>query len=584
MWGTPAMPRNGKCDTNDRLYFGDNLEILRSDSIPDRSVDLIYLDPPFNSNAQYNVLFKSPREDATSAQAGAFVDTWTWGDEAEFAYKLLMERGGGTAKFIDALRSALGNSDMMAYLVMMAARLDALHTKLKSTGTLYLHCDPTASHYLKIVLYGIFGADGFTNEIIWQRSTGKSLMTTRLPTNHDTLLMFGNESRTWNEEAMFQPYDLKNLPEKTAEKYALSDPDGRLYQLDNLINPNQDRPNLRYEFLGVTRVWRWTRDRMEKAYAEGLVVQPAPGRVPRFKRYLDEQRGLPLSDVWTDIPPLNSQARERIGYPTQKPLALLDRIIRLSSLEGQTVLDPFCGCGTTIEAAKKAHRNWIGIDIAIHAIKVIAAQIGDEAEGNYKLEGIPKDFESAKRLAESNKYQFQWWANYLFNPHALREQKKGADRGIDGDLFFPNGPGKPWGRMLTSVKGGENVGPAMVREFAGVLNAEKAEMGLFICLNKPTREMERAARDAGPSKTVHGEIPKLQIVAVEEFFKGKLPKLPPLGHLPSAAFSTAKRRMIGQHPAPDPTQPELPFSYIGGKAKKADVVHFNPRMVRAAAA
>lgn len=562
-----------------RLFFGDNLEILRGTSIPDRSVDLIYLDPPFNSQAQYNVLFRSPREDATSAQAGAFVDTWTWGDEAEFAYKLIMGRGGGTAKFIDALRSALGNSDMMAYLVMMAARLDALHAKLRPSGTLYLHCDPTASHYLKIVLDGIFGTDGFTNEIIWHRSMPKSLMARRLPTNHDTILMYGAESRIWNEDAMFQPYDLARLPEKTAEKYSHVDPGGRRYQLTSLINPNQDRPNLRYEFLGVTRVWRWTRERMEKAYADGLVVQPAPGRVPRFKRYLDTQRGMPLSDVWTDIPPLNSQANERVGYPTQKPLALLDRIIKLSSVEGQTVLDPFCGCGTTIEAAKNAGRNWIGIDIAIHATKVIAARIGDETEGNYKLEGIPKDFESAKKLAETNKYQFQWWANYLFNPHALREQKKGADRGIDGDLFFPNGPGRPWGRMLTSVKGGENVGPAMVREFAGVLNAEKAEMGLFICLNKPTRAMADAARDAGPAKTVHGEIPRLQIVAIEEFFEGKLPKLPPLEHLPSAAFSTAKRRMVGQHPAVDPDQPELPLSFVGGKGKRREGLHFNPRMV-----
>jgi site-specific DNA-methyltransferase (adenine-specific) len=568
-----------------KLFFGDNLEILRGTQIPDRGVDLVYLDPPFNSQAQYNVLFRSPRDD-TSAQAGAFMDTWSWGDEAEWAFDEVMKLGGGTARFIDALRAALGESDMMAYLVMMAVRLDALHKKLKVTGSLYLHCDSTASHYLKILLDGIFGAGGFTNEIIWQRSTGKSLMTKRLPTNHDTLLLYALDDRTWNDDAMFRPYDLNDIPEKTAEKYSHFSEDGRRYQLDNLINPNHDRPNLEYEFMGVTRVWRWTRERMEKARKEGFIVQTAPGRVPRYKRFLDEQRGLPLGDVWTDIAPLNSQARERIGYPTQKPLALLDRIIRLSSSEGQVVLDPFCGCGTTIEAAQRANRQWIGIDIAIHAVKVIEARLSEHfgTTLGYEVEGIPRDFESAVRLAEQNKYQFQWWANYLFNPHALREQKKGKDRGVDGELFFPNGPGCPWGRMLTSVKGGEIVGPAMVRDFAGVLQREKAEMGLFICLNRPTREMAREAAAAGVANTVHGDIPKLQIVAIKDWFDRKFPKLPPLEHLPSAAFSTTRRRPSVSARRADPAQPELPFSFIGGKAGKLDVVHLNPSMVRTGAA
>lgn len=276
---------------------------------------------------------------------------------------------------------------------------------------------------------------------------------------------------------------------------------------------------------------------------------------------------------------MNSQARERIGYPTQKPLALLERIIRASSNEGDVILDPFCGCGTTIEAAQRANRQWIGIDIAIHATKVIEARLQEHFHGRvkYRIEGIPKDYESAKRLAEHNKYQFQWWANYLFNPHALREQKKGADRGIDGELYFPNGPVRQWGRMLTSVKGGENIGPAMVREFAGVLRREKAEMGLFICLNRPTREMVREAAAAGIADTVHGDIPKLQIVSIEDWFAGKFPMLPPLEHLPSAAFATSRRRTPRANRRVDPQQPELPLSFVGGK--QDTVVHFNPRMV-----
>ena len=395
-------------------------------------------------------------------------------------------------------------------------------------------------------------------------------MTKRLPTNHDVLLVYGGDKRVWNNDEAFLPYDANNLPEKTAEKSCHVDADGRRYQLDNLINPNQDRPNLTYEFLGVTRVWRWTKDRMQRAYNEGLVVQSAQGRVPRLKRYLDQQRGLPLSDLWSDIPPLNSQARERLGYPTQKPLALLDRIIRLASLPGHTVLDPFCGCGTTVEAAQRAGRKWIGIDVAVHAIKVIEARLDEQFDGKakYKMEGMPRDFESAVKLAERDKYQFQWWANYLFNPHALREQKKGADRGVDGELFFPNGPGRPWGRMLTSVKGGDAVGPGMVRDFRGVLDREKAEVGLFICLRKPTREMTREASSSGFADTVHGDIPRLQIVSIEEWFAGKRPALPPLEHLPSAAIAQTVPRRAGS-PKVDSNQPGIATQFHWGQRRES---------------
>lgn len=562
-----------------RLYFGDNLTILR-EYIADESVDLVYLDPPFNSHAHYNVLFKSPLSDAASAQVEAFRDTWSWGLEAAYAYDEVMQGGGGVARFVQALRSALGDSDMMAYLVMMAVRLQALRHKLKPSGSLFLHCDPTASHYLKILLDGIMGPDGFRNEIIWQRSTTKGHATTRLPTNHDVILFYAGKEPTWNKDAVCIPYDPENLPEKTARKYCHTDADGRVFRLDNLINPNPNRPNLTYEFMGVTKVWRWTEDRMHKALEAGLVVQSAPGKVPQLKRYLDEQRGLPLSDVWTDINPLNSQARERLGYPTQKPVSLLRRIILAASNEGDVVLDPFCGCGTTIEAAASANRHWLGIDVAIHAIKVIEARMAERlAIENIQIEGIPRDFESAARLAERDKYQFQWWANYLFNPHALREQKKGPDQGIDGEMFFPNGPGRPWGRMLTSVKGGANIGPSMVRDFRGVLERESAEMGLFICLGQPTPAMLREAIAAGFAKTVHGQIPRLQIVSIQDYFDGKRPVTPPTAHLSTTSFQRALKRPATSSP-PDPTQPEFSFSFSGGKTE-ADVVHFNPGMVTA---
>lgn len=248
------------------------------------------------------------------------------------------------------------------------------------------------------------------------------------------------------------------------------------------------------------------------------------------------------------------------------------------------MLDPFCGCGTTIEAAEKLNRHWIGIDVAVHAIKVIEVRLSECSAGKakYQVEGMPRDFESALKLAERDKYQFQWWANYLFNPHAIREQKKGMDRGVDGELFFPNGPGRPWGRMLTSVKGGEQVAPSMIRDFGRVLDREDAELGLFICLHRPTREMAKEAATMGLADIVHGDIPRLQIVAIEDWFRGKMPLLPPLEHLPSAAFS-GRRRPIAKTKKADPDQPELPLSFTGGKGGKEVTRHFNLRMVRGVA-
>lgn len=563
------------------LYFGDNLDILR-EYIRGESVDLIYLDPPFNSKAQYNVLFKSPIDAAESAQAGAFRDMWVWGDEAETAFDELMKIGGGAARFIDALRSALGESDMMAYLAMMAVRLHEMKRVLKPAGSFYLHCDPTASHYLKILLDGIFGHENFRNEIVWKRTTTHSDSKTWSRVSDSILFYTMGKKFTWNT-----PYE-PHSDEYVAKKYRHDDGDGRLYMLDNMTSPNP-RPNMMYEWKGFPfpeKGWRYSPETMARLDAEGRIWCPTSedgtldaSRRPRLKRYLDEMKGGVMGNIWTDISPINSQAAERIGYPTQKPLALLNRIISASSKPGDIVLDPFCGCGTTIEAAERAGRQWIGIDVAIHAVKVIGVRLREHSPNiEYDVEGIPRDFESAVRLAERDKYQFQWWANYLFNPHALREQKRGADRGIDGELYFPNGPGRPWGRLLTSVKGGGNVGPAMVRDFRGVLERENAEAGLFICLNKPTRAMQTEAATAGRANTVHEGIPKLQIVSIEDWFQGKLPALPPLEHLPSAAFSTTRRRVKAKAPKVDAKQPELPLPITGGKGKGTER-HLNPAMV-----
>ncbi|MEH0195170.1 DNA methyltransferase [Caulobacter sp. CCNWLY153] len=580
-----------------RLYFGDNLDVLQY--VPDRSVDLVYLDPPFNSQAHYNVLFTSPREDVASAQVEAFRDTWAWGVEAELSYADIMRSGGSAAKIVDALRSAFGESDMMAYLVMMTARLIHLRAKLKPSGSLYLHCDPTASHYLKIIMDAIFGGSHFQNELIWKRTAAHGGAVRWGPV-HDTILFYTASSQyTWTRP--IQPLDQSYI----SNKYRFKDERGS-YRLVVLTGPGtrtgaSGRQWQGYDPTLAGRHWAVPKKALEVLAAEGVIVpendlldqldllydhgfirfpQKKNGGigVPEFKLYLPA--GQPVQDVITDIFPLNSQAKERIGYPTQKPVALLDRIIRASTNPGDVVLDPFCGCGTTIEAAENAGRQWIGIDIAVHAIKVIEGRLANREGGTprYELEGMPRDFASAMKLAERDKYQFQWWANYLFNPHALREQKKGADRGIDGELFFPNGPGRPWGRMLTSVKGG-HTGPNDVRAFARVLERERAQMGLFICLYKGTREMIKEAASVGLGEVVHGDMPRLQIVSIEEWFAGKRPLLPPLEHLPSVAFAGRRARAEPAAPA----QPELPFSFIGGREERGVVRHFNPRMVIGAA-
>jgi DNA modification methylase len=575
-------------DVTNALYFGDNIDILRSGHIPDESVDLIYLDPPFNSQAHYNLLFPTPPSEVT-AQAGAFKDSWSWGDDANLSYRDVMSHGGAVAKFIDALYSALGTSDMMAYLVMMAVRLQELRSKLKPTGCLYLHCDPTASHYLKVILDSVFGPERFMNEIVWKRTSAHSAAR-RWGDVHDTILYYSMGTEyVWNK--VVTPYT-----DEHKARFRNHDANGRVWSDSDLTGPGLRNGYSGAEWHGLNpgdkgNHWKVSHKTVagivgDKAASElntiekldilddnDLIHWPKSGGYPRFKRTLGD--GVPVQDIISDIFPVNSQAQERIGYPTQKPLSLLERIISVSTKPGDTVLDPFCGCGTTIEAAEKLGRQWIGIDIAIHAIKVIETRVRG---ASYKVEGIPRDFRSAVELAERDKYQFQWWANYLFNPHALREQKRGADQGVDGELFFPNGPGRTWGRMLTSVKGGVNIGSREIRDFRGAIEREKAEMGLFICLYSPTKAMLTEAASAGLANVVHGDIPRLQIVAIEEWFHGKFPRLPPLEHLPSAAFSTTKRRAASMATKTKPPEyPQLPLVFAGGK--ESSKLHLNRAMV-----
>ena len=336
------------------LYYGDNLPVLR-DYLADESVDLIYLDPPFNSNASYNVLFKEQSGERSAVQITAFEDTWHWGWESETADREVVQAGPEKlSRLLQAMREFLGRNDMMAYLVMMAQRMIELHRVLKPTGSIYLHCDPTASHYLKLLMDAGFGKENFRNEIIWKRSSAHS-DAKAMGRTHDIILLYAKDSASFSWNTQYQSYD----PEYVRTHYRHKTDDARLYRTDNLTATGLSGGGYEYEWNGVTRVWRAPPETMQRLHNEGRIRYTRNG-VAEYIRYLDEMPGVPLQDIWTDIPPVNPQARERLGYPTQKPEALLERIIRASSEEGDVVLDPFCGCGTAVAAAERLNRRWIG--------------------------------------------------------------------------------------------------------------------------------------------------------------------------------------------------------------------------------
>ena len=517
-----CAPATDAVAMSNRLYYADNLEALRA-HVADASVDLVYLDPPFNSNANYNILFRSPAGHAADSQIEAFEDTWHWNEAAEDAFEQVMQAGRPRAfELLRAMRLFLGENDMMAYLSMMAIRLIELHRVLKPTGSLYLHCDPTASHYLKLLLDGVFGPERFGNEIIWRRQNAKGLASTRFARDHDVILRYTKgESWTWNPA--FRPHD----PAYVDRFYRYTDADGRRYQLADLTNPNKNRPNLTYEFRGVTRVWRWTKERMMAADRASRIVQKSPGTVPRLIRYLDAQEGSAVDDIWSDIPPLNQRRAERLGYPTQKPLALLERIISASSNPGDVVLDPFCGCGTAIHAAEKLGRRWIGIDITHLAISLIERRMKEAfPDTSFTVEGTPKDLASALDLARRDKYQFQWWAVAVVEGVPLDGKKKGADGGIDGLIYFKP-DGKRTEKALVSVKGGQHVGVQAVRDLHSAMQREKAPIGIIVTAALPTGPMLREAAAVGRFTDEWGRgWPRLQILSLAELFRGKRPAIP----------------------------------------------------------
>ncbi len=533
-----------------RLYFGDNLRILREE-IPAESVDLIYLDPPFNSNANYNVLFKEKGGEESAAQIRAFDDTWHWTHESAAVYEDLVTSGPRKlADLLQALLSFLGHNDVMAYLVMMAARLVEMHRVLKSTGSIYLHCDPTASHYLKLVMDAIFLVDNFKTEIVWKRSSAHSdgkqgrRQHGRI---HDVLFFYSKMSglQTWNP--LYTPYDEEYL----VGFYRHVEPEtGRRYRLDNLTGPGgAAKGNPQYEVMGVTRFWRYSREKMDLLMRQGRVIQTSPGAVPQYKRYLDEMPGVPLQDVWTDIAPIGAQAQERLGYPTQKPESLLERIIRTSSNEGDVVMDPFCGCGTAVAVAERLKRRWIGIDITYLAINLVQRRLRDNFRGDlapYVVHGAPNDLAGAVALKNIDPFQFEWWAVDLVNARPAKDRKKGADTGVDGYVYFFDDKSGQAKKLIVQVKSG-HVGVHHIRDLKGTMEREKAAIGAFLTLEEPTAPMKKEAAAAGfyQPPELPGRFPRIQIRTIAEILDGKGLEFPPYRE---ATFAKAERKSKSEQP------------------------------------
>lgn len=519
-----------------QLHYGDNLDVLR-DRVPSECADLIYLDPPFNSARNYNLLFKQVKGAESPAQIMAFEDTWTWSPSLYAAFKN-DQRNAPLWGIVSALYDTLGPTEMMAYLVMMAPRLIELRRVLKPTGSLYLHCDSAASHYLKLLLDVVIGAVNFRNEIIWKRTSSHSDATRKFPDVSDTILFY-NKIASF---AYFDPQFVAYSDRHVGEKFGSVDSEGRQFTTSDLRSPSP-RPNLTYNYTasnGNTYAphpngWAVSREVMERYDAEGRLYFPKKGESGKLRliRYLDETKGKVVGSVWDDIPPINARAVERRGYPTQKPLALLDRIISASCPPGGTVLDPFCGCGTAVVQAERMGRKWIGIDITYLAINEVMSRLQEEKrEGHpleYDLVGTPKDADAAQALFEQTAAQnhkpFEQWAVSLV-PGARYNEKKGADRGIDGRLTLWVGA-KPKD-ALVQVKGGNGLTLSNVRDFAHVIEANDAPLGFMVSQKEPTKEMRLVAENMGEiSFGGTGKYPRYQLLTVRELLEeGTRPIIP----------------------------------------------------------
>lgn len=515
-----------------KLYFGDNLPILRDkDNFPNECIDLIYLDPPFNSKATYNILFAKKDDIQERAQIKAFGDTWHWGKESAESFYEIVEGGYGPeslVKLIRALRDFLGDNDMMAYLVMMAPRLVELYRILKKTGSIYIHCDDVASHYLKLILDSIFDVKNYRNQIIWQRTNSHNTAI-RYGRVYDAIFFYTkSENYCWNPIKL--PYSKEQI-----KRYS-KDEKGQLYTGQDLTASRPNSNSGKFEWRGTmppsNRGWGYKIEQLEEWWTQGCILTRKDGtpRMDGLKVYLDEMEGKPLQALWTDIPRIANTSNERLGYPTQKPETLLERIIKSSSNEDDLILDPFCGCGTTIAVAERLKRKWIGIDITHLAITLMKNRLdtgfSKEELTPYEVIGVPADLGSAKALALQDRYQFEWWALGLIGARPAQDKKKGSDKGVDGYKYFHDDMSGESKRIVVQVKSG-NVGTPQIRDFRDVINRENAVIGAFITLQPPTSQMVKEIQTGTPNdyyiSPAYGpqnKFSKIQILTIEGLLNG----------------------------------------------------------------
>ena len=563
--------RSGAISEHNTLYYGDNLSVLR-EYVTDESVDLVYLDPPFNSNSSYNVLFKEKSGEESPSQIRAFTDSWQWTEEAERTYEdqIMLNPAASPAvkEMVSSFRQFLGSNAMMAYIVMMAPRLVELHRVLKPTGSIYLHCDPTASHYLKLLMDSVFGPTQFRTEISWRRTSAHNdaRQGRRQYGNVRDCIFFYTKGRKWTWNWLYTEYtreyvdsSYRFIEEGSGRRYRRGDltaarPGGNTSYEWRVKRPNDGdweadlsdeylNPIEGWEYKGVPpyrgRYWAYSREGMVAMALEGRLEYARTG-MARYKRYLDEMPGVPLQNDWADIRP--TSRKEYLGYKTQKPQALLERIISASSNEGDVVLDPFCGCGTAVAAAENLKRRWMGVDVTHLAVALMKSRLKTAFNllpgRDYAVVGEPLDVGSARALAQQDRYQFQFWALSLLEAFPREQGKRGADRGIDGVLYFLDGVKRDARKVIVQVKSGR-VSSSHVRDLRGAMEREKAVMGLFITLEEPTREMQTEAFGAG---SYHSDVwqrsyPRLQIRTVGQLLAGEGFQIP---YHPSM-YSSAQR-------------------------------------------
>ena len=508
--------------SSNRLYYGDNLDVLRR-HVPPSSVDLVYLDPPLSSEA-YTL-----REPASSVEITARLNApstnWEWNRAAIEAYEETVNGGGSVATILSAARTVIGPSNGLAYLAMLAPRLVAIRRALKSSGSLYVHSDSSISQYLKMLLDAVFGPGMCRSEIIWKRSADyneSKRRRRRYERVHDVIFFYTKSSEwTWN------PLSVSDSDRYAKTKYRHVEPGtGRRYRLDDLTVSGESGSESRvYEVMGVTRRWRYSRERMQKLIEEGRVVLSEAGAVPRYKRYLDEMPGIPPQDVWTDIDPVYARDSEWPGYPGQKPVRLLERIIATSSNRGDTVLDPFCGSGTALSAAQRLGRSWIGMEVDQLSVAIVKyrLQVAFGRETEYLVLGEPRSPASAERFAASDPGQFGLWV--LGQLGAIPgDVGKRSDRGMDGRLLFHDeGVSGPTKQVIVSVKGGGEVNVSMVNDLVRILSQAEAQIGVLVSQREPTPLMRKEAAAAGYyTSPINGvDYPRVQLLTVADILMGR---------------------------------------------------------------